>query len=60
MKWNELERLARKNGWYKYRSGARHDIYRHPEKDFEIQLERHQSQEVRPRLLIKLLKAITE
>ena len=58
MKWSELTRIATKHGWYKYRSGSRHDIYRHPQKDFEIQLERHQSHEVRPRLLQKLLKII--
>jgi len=58
MKWNELIRLAIKQGWYKYRSGARHDIYRHPDKDYEIQMERYLGQEVRPRLLHKLLIVI--
>lgn len=58
MKWKEMERLARSNGWYCFRHGSRHDIYRHPEKDYEIQIERHWSQEVRPRLQKKLLKQI--
>lgn len=53
-----MERLARSNGWYCFRHGSRHDIYRHPEKDYEIQIERHWSQEVRPRLQKKLLKQI--
>lgn len=60
MKWSEMEKLARKYGWYKYRSGACHDIYRHPDKETGIQLERHHSQEVRPGLMRKLIRTITE
>ena len=55
-----MEKLARKYGWYKYRSGACHDIYRHPDKETGIQLERHHSQEVRPGLMRKLIRTITE
>ena len=57
-KWNELKRLAVKNGWEFYRSGSRHDIYRHAGRTDEMQIERHWSQEVRPRLLKKLLNQI--
>jgi predicted RNA binding protein YcfA (HicA-like mRNA interferase family) len=60
MKWSEMKRLAMQYGWYKYRSGAKHDIYRHPDKKEQIQLERHSSQEVRPGLMKKLIKTITE
>lgn len=55
-----MKRLAMQYGWYKYRSGAKHDIYRHPDKKEQIQLERHSSQEVRPGLMKKLIKTITE
>lgn len=46
MKWNELRRIAEKKGWYLHRPGAKHDIYRHPEKDYQIQIGRHGTQEV--------------
>lgn len=53
-------RLAKQYGWYKHRSGAKHDIYKHPDKNETIQLERHLSQEVRPGLMKRLIKTITE
>ena len=58
MKWNELRRLAEKNGWYLWRNGSKHDIYRHPEKTYTIHIERHGSQEVKSGLCTKLLKQI--
>lgn len=58
MKWNELRRIAEKHGWYLWRDGARHDIYRHPEKDFEIQIGRHGSEEIKTGLFHKLKKQI--
>ncbi len=60
MKWSEMTRLAKQYGWYKHRSGAKHDIYMHPDKKETIQLERHLSQEVRPGLMKRLIKTITE
>ena len=60
MKWKEFERLARDNGWYMFRHGSRHDIYRHDGRSDEMQIERHWSQEIRPRLLKKLLKQIED
>ncbi|OQB29728.1 MAG: YcfA-like protein [Bacteroidetes bacterium ADurb.Bin174] len=58
MKWNELRRIAEKNGWYLYRNGSRHDIYRHPEKDYPIQIGRHGSEEIKTGTLNKLKKQI--
>jgi len=58
MKWSEMRRLAEKNGWELYRNGSRHDIYRHPQKDFIIEIERHGSQEVKQGLYFKLKKQI--
>ncbi len=40
------------------RHGSKHDIYAHPDKDFEIQIERHQSAEVKTGLFHKLKKQI--
>ena len=58
MTWNEILKLARKNGLYLVRHGRKHDIYGHDGRDDEMQLERHGSQEVRPGLLKKLIKQI--
>lgn len=60
MKWKEFEKLARGYGWYLFRHGSRHDIYRHPDRRDEMQIERHWSQEVRPRLLKKLLEQLAK
>lgn len=58
MKWKEFEKLARKNGWYLFRHGAWHDIYRHPDRTDEMQIERHWSQEIRPKLQKKLMNQL--
>ncbi|AMD85108.1 Predicted RNA binding protein YcfA, dsRBD-like fold, HicA-like mRNA interferase family [Capnocytophaga haemolytica] len=46
MKVSELRRKLEKAGWYLYRSGSNHDIYRHKDSDKQIPLERHQTKEV--------------
>jgi predicted RNA binding protein YcfA (HicA-like mRNA interferase family) len=58
MKWSELKRKAIKNGWYLVRNGKEHDIYAHPDKDIEIQIERHGSKEVKTGLYHKLKRQI--
>ncbi|MDR3180359.1 MAG: type II toxin-antitoxin system HicA family toxin [Prevotellaceae bacterium] len=58
MKWSELRRIVEKEGWYLYRHGGKHDIYRHPEKDYPIEIERHDSQEVGRGIFYKLKKQI--
>lgn len=58
MKWSELKRIAIQNGWKLKRNGSKHDIYYHPDKDYELQIERHGSQEVKYGLYVKLLKLI--
>lgn len=47
MEWSELRKKIEKKGWYCVRHGAKHDIYEHPDKNFQIQIERHISQEIR-------------
>lgn len=58
MKWSELRRIAERKGWELIRNGSRHDIYGHADKDFEIQIERHGSQEIKTGLYHKLKKQI--
>lgn len=60
MKWNELRRYAEQRGWVFDRHGKKHDIYRHPDKDYFIQIERHDAVEVKNGLLRRLLKQIGE
>ena len=58
MKWSELKRKAMQLGWVLVREGKKHEIYAHPDKDYEIQLERHGSQEIKKGLFSKLKKQI--
>jgi predicted RNA binding protein YcfA (HicA-like mRNA interferase family) len=58
MKWSELQRKAVAKGWYLLRNGSRHDIYAHPDKDFQIEIERHSAQEVKAGLFHKLKRQI--
>ena len=46
MKWSEIEKKATEKGWYLLRNGKEHDIYAHPEKNYQIQIARHKSKEV--------------
>ena len=58
MKWVELKEIAIKYGWIFVKHGRRHDIYEHPEKDYQIQIERHWSKEIKKGLFFKLKKQI--
>jgi len=58
MKWSELRRIAEKKGWYLFRKGSRHDIYRHKEIDFPIIIERHDAKEIKTGLYFKLKRQI--
>ena len=60
MKWKEVERYAIKNGWQLLRHGKRHDVYSKGTGRDPLLIERHWSQEVRPGLLIKILRQIEE
>lgn len=58
MKWSELRRKAERKGWYLVRNDSNHDIYAHNDKDFQIQIGRHDSEEVKKGLFSKLKKQI--
>jgi len=51
MKWSELKRIATQHGWHLLRNGKEHDNYAHPDRDYKIQIPRHDSQEVKNRNL---------
>ncbi len=58
MKWSELRKKIEKKGWYCVRHGAKHDIYEHPDKNFQVQIERHSSQEIGSGLYNKIKKQV--
>lgn len=58
MKWSEVRKIIEKRGWYLWREGTKHDIYRHPDFKEPLLVERHQSQEVRKGLLNKIRKQV--
>ena len=58
MKWSELKRIATQHGWHLLRNGKEHDIYAHPDRDYKIQIPRHESQEVKTGIYNKLKKQI--
>lgn len=58
MKWSELKRIAENKCWRLKRHGKKHDIYYHPDKNFFIEMERHDAQEVRIGICNKILKQI--
>ena len=58
MKWNELRKIAEEKGWYLWRVGRKHDLYKHPNIKDILEIERHGSQEIRTGLYFKLKKMI--
>ncbi len=58
MKWRELRRKAVKKGWIFVRHGSKHDIYENPDTGEQIQIGRHDSEEVRTGLYHSLKKKI--
>ena len=45
-------------GWYFYRNGTNHYIYRHDGAEESLLIERHFSREIRPKIYRKLLKLL--
>lgn len=60
MKWNELKKIAEKNGWCLHRNGANHDIYLHPDrpKDDILLIGRHGKEEIANGTFHKVKKQI--
>jgi len=53
---NELLKKLKKNGWYLFRNGANHDLYRHPTKDGQLTVPRHGAKEMAKGTLNSILK----
>ena len=60
MNWNEMKRLVVSKGYEFEKHGKKHDHYRNPDTKDLVLIERHWSQEVRPRLMKKILSQIGE
>jgi predicted RNA binding protein YcfA (HicA-like mRNA interferase family) len=56
MKYNDLFRLLKKNGWFELRQKGSHVIMKHPEKKGTLSVPFHSSKEVKKGLLKKILK----
>jgi len=53
---SELLRILLKDGWYLYRNGSRHDLYRHPTKKGQVAVPRHKAKELANGTFIGILK----
>jgi mRNA interferase HicA len=56
MKYSELFRLLKKDGWYEVRQDGSHVIMQHPEKKDQIVVPFHAGKEVKKGLLTGVLK----
>ncbi|HRB71176.1 MAG TPA: type II toxin-antitoxin system HicA family toxin [Flavobacterium sp.] len=54
---NELLKLLKKDGWYLYRNGANHDMYRHLTKPGQLTIPRHGLKEMASGTYSSILKA---
>ena len=56
MKYSELFRLLKQNGWYEIRQSGSHVIMQHPENENQITVPYHSGKEVKKGLLSNILK----
>jgi predicted RNA binding protein YcfA (HicA-like mRNA interferase family) len=56
MKYNELFRLLKKDGWIEIRQKGSHVILGHPEKQEQLTVPYHASKEIKKGLLTAILK----
>lgn len=56
VKYNELFRLLKKDGWFEVRQKGSHVIMKHPNKREQLTVPNHSSKEVKKGLLTALLK----
>jgi predicted RNA binding protein YcfA (HicA-like mRNA interferase family) len=56
MKYNELFRLLKKDGWIQVRQNGSHIILEHPKKQEQLTVPYHASKEVKKGLLTAILK----
>ncbi len=56
MKYNELFRLLKKDGWFEVRQKGSHVILQHPAKPVQLTVPNHSGKEVKKSLLTAILK----
>ncbi|MBN2524199.1 MAG: type II toxin-antitoxin system HicA family toxin [Bacteroidales bacterium] len=56
MKYSELLRILKKNGWYEIRQTGSHIMMKHPDKESTIIVPNHSSHEVKKGLLKAIIK----
>jgi predicted RNA binding protein YcfA (HicA-like mRNA interferase family) len=56
MKYNELFRLLKKEGWFEIRQRGSHVILKHPDKIEQLTVPFHSGKEVKKGLLVAILK----
>jgi predicted RNA binding protein YcfA (HicA-like mRNA interferase family) len=56
MKYSELFKLLKNNGWFEVRQSGSHVIMKHPEKSIQITVPFHTGKEVKKGLLKAILK----
>ena len=56
MKYSELKKLLRKNKCFKQSEGARHETWYSPTSNRLFQVGRHDSQDVKKGILVKILR----
>lgn len=54
---NELLKILKNDGWYLYRNGANHDLYRHHKKLGQLAIPRHGGKELAKGIFASILKA---
>ena len=54
---SELIKLLTQNGWYLFKHGANHDLYRHASKKNQLTIPRHGSKEMAKGTYLSILKA---
>ncbi|GAB5558121.1 MAG: type II toxin-antitoxin system HicA family toxin [Schleiferiaceae bacterium] len=54
---SELVKLLKKDGWYVYRHGSSHDLYRHRTKKGQLTIPRHGAKELARGTYYSILKA---
>jgi predicted RNA binding protein YcfA (HicA-like mRNA interferase family) len=56
MKFSELNRMLKRDGWYEIRQSGSHIIMRHPSKTNQISVPNHPGEEVKKGTLRSILK----
>ncbi|MBO5565526.1 MAG: type II toxin-antitoxin system HicA family toxin [Lachnospiraceae bacterium] len=56
MRFREVDKILRKNGWFQVAQVGSHHQYRHPEKAGKITVPEHAGKDIRPEIVKKILQ----